>query len=157
VSDSLVATLVSAFALIVASAVTIYLTKQKEREAAWRDKRLQYYEEFFAAGSGIVGDKALPVAKVRFANAVNNLHLIASNDVLKALHEFCDEIAESNRRREADRHDILWSRLVWEIRNDLKISPTDDASIFRARLWASGTGTNVPDIADAMPKTGERK
>ncbi|MBB4641476.1 hypothetical protein [Rhizorhapis suberifaciens] len=137
--------LISALAAIIASAGAIYLTKQKEREAEWRSKKLAYYEEFFGAASGIVGDTAPPGAKIRFATAVNNLHLIASGAVIKALHAFTDEIAESNAATfTKDRHDELWSRLVWEIRADLDDPPTKQPSAFQARLWASGVGRNVP-------------
>jgi len=133
--------LISAIALIVASAATIFLTKQKEREADWRRLKLTYYEEFFAAASGIVGAIAPDEAKVRFATAVNNLHLIGSRGVIEALHRFTDEIAESNKRRQQDRHDELWSQLVWEIRKDLHDPPGDKAN-FKARLWASGVKPN---------------
>ena len=131
--------IISALAAILASAGAILLTKQKERDAIWRAKKLAYYEEFFGAASGIVGDSALPDAKIRFATAVNNLHLIGSAAVIKALHAFTDEIAESNLAKVSkDRHDKLWSRLVWEIRADLDDPPTKDATAFSARLWASG-------------------
>ena len=141
----MVAAIISALAAILASAGTIYLTKQKEREAIWRAKKLAYYEEFFGAASGLVG-AAPPDAKVRFANAVNNLHLIASGAVIKALHAFTDEIAEFNSVHfSIERHDNLWSRLVWEIRADLDDPPTKEAGNFSARLWASGVGSNVPD------------
>ena len=145
--------LIPAIALIVASAATILLTKHKERAAEWRSKKLAYYEEFIGAGSGIVGETAPPDAKIRFATAVNNLHLIASNGVLTALHRFCDEIAESNQQRSRDRHDELWSRLVWEIRRDLNDPPTKRPETFTARLWASGVpghnGQRPPLGADA--------
>ena len=134
----MLAALISAIALIVATAATIFLTKRKEREAEWRAKKLAYYEEFFGAASGIVGETSPPDTKVRFATAVNNLHLIGSNGVLTALHAFCDEIAFSNQNRSKDRHDELWSNLVWEIRNDLNSRPTKNSKDFNARLWASG-------------------
>lgn len=138
----MLAALISALAAIIASAGAIYLTKQKEREAAWRAKKLSYYEEFFGAASGIVGS-APAAAKIRFATAVNNLHLIGSKDVIVALHNFTDEIAESKSPETTkERHDELWSRLVWEIRADLGDAPGDKSS-FTARLWASGAGTNV--------------
>ncbi|MEC3910034.1 hypothetical protein U5A82_05950 [Sphingobium sp. CR2-8] len=82
-------------------------------------------------------------AKIRFATAVNNLHLIGSANVIRALHAFTDEIAESNSPgMTKERHDQLWSHLVWEIRDDLG-DPPGDKSTFTARLWASGAGTNV--------------
>ncbi|MBV1917492.1 MAG: hypothetical protein KUG65_05450 [Sphingomonadaceae bacterium] len=134
----MITAIISALAAIIASAGAIYLTKQKEREAEWRAKKLAYYEEFFGAASGIVGLTSPPDTKVRFATAVNNLHLIGSQGVVVALHAFCDEIAISNPNRSADLHDILWSRLVWEIRSDLSDPPTKTPESFRARLWASG-------------------
>ena len=134
----MLAALISALAAIIASAGAIYLTKQKEREALWRAKKLAYYEEFFAAASGIVGS-APDEAKIRFANAVNNLHLIGSGAVITALHQFTNEIAESNHQRSShQRHDELWSRLVWQIRADLDDPPSSHPDKFRARLWASG-------------------
>lgn len=140
----MLAALISAIALIVAATATIYLTKQKEREAEWRNTKLSYYKEFFAAASGIVGETSPPDTKVRFATAVNNLHLIGSNGVITALHAFCDEIAVSNKNRAKDRHDELWSRLVWEIRNDLDDPPTKTVDRFSARLWASGVQGRNP-------------
>jgi hypothetical protein len=136
--------LISALAAIIASAGAIYLTKQKEREAEWRSKKLAYYEDFFGAASGIVG-VASPEAKIRFATAVNNLHLIASGDVIKALHAFTDEISESNATNMTkERHDELWSRLVWEIRTDLDDAPSRTPETFSARLWASGARNHSP-------------
>lgn len=139
----MLATLISALAAIVASAGAIYLTKQKEREAIWRAKKLSYYEEFFAAVSGIVGKTPPPDTQIRFANAVNNLHLIGSAGVIKALHDYCDEVAFSNEKKSQVEHDDLWSRLVWEIRDDLDDPPSKHPAAFTARLWASGVGTNA--------------
>lgn len=135
--------LLGALALFVVPAATFYFTKGKEREAAWRSKKLAYYEEFFGAASGIVGNAPIE-AKKRFATAVNNLHLIGSAGVIIALHDFTDEISNSNHKNfTKERHDQLWSRLVWEIRADLGDPPTKDPSLFKAMLWASGTGSNV--------------
>lgn len=136
------ATIISALVALIGSAGAILLTKRQEREAAWRAKKLAYYEEFLGAASGIVG--AAPTeAKIRFATAVNNLHLIGSGSVIRALHAFTDEIAESNSPgMTKERHDFLWSELVWEIRADLGDAPGGRAS-FKARSWASGAGTNA--------------
>jgi hypothetical protein len=106
---------------------------------------MAYYEEFFGAASGIVGT-APDEAKVRFATAVNNLHLIAPDAVLKSLHAFTDEIATSNAAKFTQaKHDGLWSRLVWEIRADLGDAPCPNPNDFRARLWASGFRSTKPN------------
>lgn len=136
--------IISALVALLGSAGAIILSKRQERAAIWRAKKLAYYEEFFAAASGVVGDAAPSQAKIRFATAVNNLHLIGSAGVIKALHAVTDEIAESNANQGArDRHDQLWSMLVWQIRADLNDPPTKDPAAFQARLWASGVGKNV--------------
>lgn len=137
------AALITALATICVSAGTFFFTKRAERQAVWRSKKLAYYEEFFGAASGIVGESSPVEAKMRFANSVNNLHLVGSAGVIRALHDFLDEIAASNPRRAQERHDRLWSRLVWEVRADLDDPPSKDATAFRARLWASGTGRNA--------------
>lgn len=138
------AAIITALATIIVSAGTFFFTKKAERAAVWRSKKLTYYEEFFAAASGIVGEKSPGSAKVRFANAVNNLHLVGSPGVIRALHAFTDEIAASNRENMSnERHDELWSLLVWEIRADLDDPPSKDPRAFKARLWASGVGRNV--------------
>jgi hypothetical protein len=83
----MLAAIISAIALVVGSAATIFLTKRKERQAEWRGKKLAYYEEFFGAASGIVGNTSSPETKIRFATAVNNLHLIGSHDVIPRSRE----------------------------------------------------------------------
>ncbi|WEF23972.1 hypothetical protein [Paracoccus sp. S3-43] len=129
-------------ATILVSAGTFFFTKKAERSAVWRSKKLAYYEEFFGAASGIVGDATPIEAKMRFATSVNNLHLVGSPGVIKSLHQFIDEIAVSNDNRTQSKHDELWSALVWEIRADLNDPPSKDPLTFSARLWASGVGRN---------------
>jgi hypothetical protein len=134
---------ISAVAAILVAAVSIFLTKQKEREAEWRSKKLAYYEEFFAAASGIIGEVEVVSAKVRFANSVNQLHLFASQNVINALHKFLAETAGSNKIRTPGLQDALWSKIVWYIRQDLGIKPTSPLEQFVSVTWASGTGSNV--------------
>jgi hypothetical protein len=64
--------------------------------------------------------------------------LIAPQTVIEALRAFQDEIRISNPNKNTDRHDHLLSRLFFEIRRDLRISPDDAADTFRVRLFASG-------------------
>ena len=105
---------------------------------------MTYYEEFFAAASGIIGEVDVPTAKVRFANSVNQLHLFAAQNVIDSLHRFLAETATSNKHRNATLQEDLWSNLVWQIRRDLGINPTNPLSSFVAVSWASGTGANAP-------------
>ncbi|WP_152612784.1 hypothetical protein [Leisingera sp. ANG-M6] len=137
------AAIITALGTILVSAGTFYFTKRAEREASWRSKKLTYYEEFLGAASGIVGQKTTADAQRRFATSVNNLHLVGSNGVISALHNFIDEISASNREFSQAKHDQLWSVLVWEIRRDLGDPPTSSSTGFAARLWASGTGRNA--------------
>lgn len=133
---------ITALATIAVPAATFFLTKRAERDAIWRAKKLDYYEAFLQAASDIVGADSPESAQMRFATAVNNLHLVGTLGVIKALHDFTDEIAASNPNKRQERHDALWTRLVWEIRSDLDDPPTRDPASF-ARLWASGKGRNV--------------
>jgi hypothetical protein len=66
------------------------------------------------------------------------MYLIGSNDVLKAMQLFRDEIRISNLNKTAEAHDRLLSRVVWEIRKDLGDTPTHKPDDFEVRLWASG-------------------
>ncbi|KWV94440.1 hypothetical protein [Erythrobacter sp. AP23] len=137
--------IISAAAAIIIAALTHLFNKSREREATWRAKKLEYYEAFFRACSGISGGADPPNdAKIAFANTMNDLHLIASQDVIDVLHELQEIVAESNAHKfSVERHDEIWSRLVWYIREDLGDAPQKPIGKFKARLWASGTGANV--------------
>jgi hypothetical protein len=130
--------IISAAAAVVVPAVSFYLTKRKERAADWQKYKFEQYRDFLTSVSGIVGTDSTPEGNQRFAVACNALHLLASQQVLAALHDFQDEIGISNPHRSDERHDALLSRLVWEIRNDLGMPHTGDINDFRARLWCSG-------------------
>lgn len=58
--------IISALAAIIASAGAIILTKQKEREATWRAKKLAYYEEFLGRRAASLATPRLP--KQRFGS-----------------------------------------------------------------------------------------
>ncbi len=88
----MIGVLIPALVAIFVSVRAIYITKMKEREAIWRAKKLAYYEAFFVAMSGIAEHEPPSKAQIRFANAVNNLHLVASPGVIRELHLFCDHI-----------------------------------------------------------------
>ena len=136
---------ISAATAIIVAALSLVLSKRKEREAEWRGRKLHYYEELVSAHSGIVGSETPASAKSRFANAINNIHLIASQNVIDALHRFCGELSESNPDRTFDRQNHLWSKLIWHIRKDLGDAPSRPIGEFLAIIWDSGTGSNAQD------------
>ena len=93
--------------------------------------------------SGVVGTDASPEGQRRFARSSNTLHLIASAPVIRALHEYRDEIRVSNPNRSDKRHDELLTKLLEAIRRDLGIPSRAGDPSFQARLWVSGA--NEPD------------
>ncbi|MGE5493549.1 MAG: hypothetical protein ACM31P_20005 [Actinomycetota bacterium] len=134
----IVTAVIGASGAVVLAGATYWFTKKREREAELRKEKLEHYKEFVASQSGIVGGDATPEGQKAFARACNNLNLIAPQSVLKALQAFQDEIGVSNPNPSRQRHDDLLSRLFYEIRKDLGISPGDDEASFKVGLWASG-------------------
>lgn len=128
--------IITAAAGLVASALTFFLTKKKEREAEWRKQKLDHYKEFMAALNDIVGPPAPVEAKVRFASAANNIFLVGSPAVLVALRGYLDETAESNTNRSNDKHDDLLTKLIFAVRDDLGIEPNKPMGDYTFRLWA---------------------
>ena len=72
----LTAVIAAATALTVAG-FTNYLTKARERESEWRKLKLERYREYVSALSGIVEGSATSEAHKRYADAVNELQLVA--------------------------------------------------------------------------------
>lgn len=112
---------------------------RKERHADWQRYKFEIYRELVQSLSGIVESDSTAEGHRRFAAAYNTVHLIASQGVIAALHDFQDEIRVSNPNRDRDRHDTLLSRLEREIRKDLSIPGTPPMTGFQANLWCSGS------------------
>ena len=152
----IVAALISAAAVVVvAPAISYYLTKKKERDADWQMYKFEQYREFVTALGGIVGADATPEGTRRFAVLFNTLHLSASHDVITALHEYHDEIRDSNTKKSPDRLQTLVSKLIWAIRRDLDIRGTPRAGKFVARLLSSGKFSVQESAPDALPLGGK--
>ena len=134
---TIVVWVIAAASGVIVTAVSFYLTKEKEREADWRKYKYEQYKEFLVSMSGVVGTDSTPDGKRSFAVACSSLHLIGSSGVLVALHELIDAIGNPDLSRAA--HDALLSKLIWEIRQDVGIPGTPDESEFSARLWSSGS------------------
>jgi hypothetical protein len=127
----------------VLAVITYALTKKREREAALRAERLVHYKDLVTSLSGIIASEGTPDGHRAFAKACNNMNLVAPQAVLQALQVFQEEIRVSNPNPSRERHDQLLSRLLYEIRLDLKIWPKDSRD-FKIGLWASGVHTEEP-------------
>jgi hypothetical protein len=128
---------------VIVAALGYYFTKQKDREADWRKYKYEQYKEFMVSMSGILGMNSTADDRRRFPSACNAHYLIGSKGVIHALDPLLVAVAD-NSNLPKDKHDELLSKLLWEIRQDVGIPGTPDASEFSARLWSSGSsGTGI--------------
>jgi hypothetical protein len=135
---SVIVAIISAVASLLGAVVSLFVSMRKEKEADWRKVKFEHYREFMGGLSSIVGTDTTPDGHRRFAQVCNTIQLIASNQVIKALHNFRDEIAVSNPSRSQEKHDELLSVLVRAIRADLGISPASNPADLSIQLWVSG-------------------
>lgn len=131
--------LVAAVVAIVVAVLTYRAAKEREREAEWRKEKLGYYKAFTESLSGTVGDDSTPEGQRAFAQATNNLLLLAPQAVVDAVSAFREEIRVSNARPSREAHDRLLAEMFLAIRRDVGIVPTDNPGTFRPGLWASGS------------------
>ena len=119
-------------------AATYWFTKKRERDADLRREKLEHYKAFVLSLSGILEEESSDSGQRAFSQACNNLLLFAPQPVLSALRQFQLESRASNPNRSNETHDLVLSKLLLEIRNDLDVRPKDDSKEFTAWLWASG-------------------
>jgi hypothetical protein len=113
-------------------------TKEAEREAEWRKEKLKLYLEFIEAFSGITDCEINNTGRINFAKRCNNLHALAPNKVIKALHAYQDTIRITDNNTTPEEKQIMLNKLFFEIRKDLKIKPEDIKNDFAVNLWTSG-------------------
>ena len=135
-NTSVIVAVISAAASVIVAAISFYFTKKKDREADWRKYKFEQYKEFLLSMSGNVGADRTPEGQQSFSRACNALNLIGSRGVLVALHALLEGAGSPNRSLAV--HDALLSKLIWEIRQDVGIPGTPEASEFSARLWSPG-------------------
>jgi len=136
--------LITASGAILLAGASYWFTKKREREAELRKEKLEHYKEFVASLSGIISAEGTPEGQRVFARASNKLNLVAPQVVLEALQMFQREIRVSNPDRSTEAHDKAMSKLFYEIRRDLDVSPGDDLATFQVGLWAAGVPPNEP-------------
>ena len=133
---SVVVSVIALASGVIVTSVSFYLTKKKEREADWRKYKFEQYKEFMVSMSGNLANTSTPDGIRNFYKACNALSLIGSRGVLLALPAFINSAGKPNLSRDA--HDALLSKLIWEIRQDVGIPGTPDASEFSVQLWSPG-------------------
>lgn len=119
---------ISAFSAIAVAAITYWASKNRERETEWRKEKLSHYKEYISALSGTVGHGSTPESKKRYALAFNTVGLFASQEVIKCLHNY-QELTRLTQVPQRE-HDELLTKLVLEIRRDLRLKPKDNESTF---------------------------
>lgn len=135
----LAGSVVAAVVAIIVAVLTYRATKEREREAEWRKEKLGYYKAFTESLSGTVGDDSTPQGQRAFAQATNNLLLLAPQAVVAAVAAFREEIRVSNPNPSREKHDRLLAEMFMAIRRDVGIVPADNPRTFRPDLWASGS------------------
>jgi hypothetical protein len=73
---------------VVVAIANYYLSLKREHEADWRKLKFERYQEYIVALSGVVQGRETLEAKLRYADAVNSLSLVAPQTVLSALQAF---------------------------------------------------------------------
>jgi hypothetical protein len=122
--------LLTAATAIIVAALTYYFGKRRDREAEWRKLKLDHYQEFLSALSGIVGARAKEdVNQARVSDAINALSLVAPPAVLRALYAFHDEIRITNPSKSSAGHDATLNALMAAIRRDVHPAAPDDTGI----------------------------
>jgi hypothetical protein len=117
---------------VVVAALSYLFTKMKEREADWRKWKYEQYKEFITALSENVGPNPHLESHRNFLRACNTLNLIGSREVLLSLQSLIASMNADNPREE---NNARISRLIWEIRKDVRIPGNPRAEDFSARLW----------------------
>lgn len=130
------------FVPALAGVATLYLSKAAERESEWRKEKLRLYLNFVEALSGITDFEKSREGEVKFAKACNDLHALASANVIRALHAYQESMALSNKTSSPDDKQNALNLLVFEMRRDLKVKPKDKEAEFEMRLWTSGAESN---------------
>jgi len=120
------------------------LTKKKERDAALRKEKLNFYIEFISSLTDNLECKNNLDNGKKFAQASNNLYLFLNSQVIHALKKFQDEIRVTNLNRTVEDEAKALGNLIKQIRIDLDIKDKHDNEFDFVNLW--GWGYSKKDI-----------
>lgn len=132
--------------------LTYLLTKKRDRDAELRREKLEHYKRFARSLSGVCnGSPPSRDEQAAFAQACNDLNLIAPQSVLQALNDLPEQIDSGNKQRPSGYSNRLFkqfSLLFLEIRRDLGMKPRDSADTFSIGLFALTAGQ--PDSSECQ-------
>ena len=131
----IIVAIIAAAASAIASAITFFLTRKKEREAEWRKLRVEQYRELITAMSEVAGE-ATPRNNQRLALAANQVGLLASSEVLRYQTMLLDAVATGR----LEDHDNILTSLMHAIRMDLQVPDAEQQSGISFKIWAAGKG-----------------
>lgn len=134
VNTGVVVAIVSVAGSIVVAALTFVLNTRQKRADDLRQRKIERYQELLAAISDLAVRGTDEATNERYATAVNTIALTAPQRVIEALLAFQDQISMANRQPSKDRHDVLLSHLVLEMRRSLDLPFDDDPATFKFRL-----------------------
>jgi hypothetical protein len=106
---------------ILLAATSYYFTKRQQREATWRELKINHYKELLSSISDLAVDNSDVDAHQRFAKSMNTLALIAPQDVVTSMLAFHDGVKESNSNISDKQHDELLANLLITIRKDIRL------------------------------------
>lgn len=95
------------------------LNRKRDRESEWRKLKLERYQEYIAALSGIAGQRSTSEGQARYADAFNSLVLVAPAHVLRLLYAFNDQTRISNPERTWLKYEELQNALLRALRQDI--------------------------------------
>ncbi|MDQ2773209.1 MAG: hypothetical protein M3Y54_22215 [Bacteroidota bacterium] len=116
---SLITALISTGSAVLVAGLTYYLSKRREQEIEWRKLKLEHYRAYLAALSGVVSSRSTPDNQLKYADAANNIQLVAPEIVLTALYKFQDVIKLSNNAVSIGAHDKALTELLHAMRADV--------------------------------------
>jgi hypothetical protein len=117
---AILVSVISALAALSGVVFSYRLTKLREHDAEWRKLRLDRYNEFLKAFSATIRNQATLEDRIKYADAVNNLTLVAPGQVLTALYRLQDSIGSLTEGVSKKSAEAYASDLIHAMRDDVR-------------------------------------
>jgi Zn-dependent protease with chaperone function len=147
-SDGIATSFISAAALVLVAFITFVLNRRMELSAAWRNKKLEYYEALVDALARMVAADD-PEAAYDFARESNNIHLVAPTSVLQALHAYRLQPRTTADSFDQAESNSLLANLLKAIRLDMGLPQAEDIDGRHVQLVTSPRARH-PSIAQQI-------